>query len=115
MRLVRQAASEMVTCGGSLNQALGVMHLDPVDGGDLPLFLRGRTTALVGVPGQPDCVILTQQGAVSGQVQDAAAMDTAVAEQQQAKAPQPALQLKPTAEPLQAQESQQQRKPQTNL
>lgn len=64
-----QTAEIMVQVGATGNQALAVLNLPPVEGMDVPLFLR-RGGMMVGVPGSPDMVIITPTGAIKGEVQD---------------------------------------------
>lgn len=64
-----QTADLMVQVGATGNQALAAMNLPPVEGMDVPLFLR-RGGMMVGIPGAPDMVIITPTGAIKGEVQD---------------------------------------------
>lgn len=72
-----QIADAMIQAGATGNQALRVMGLPDVEGMDVPLFMRGRTAAMIGVPGDPDSAVFTNQGLVSGSIQDAAALASA--------------------------------------
>lgn len=64
-----QMAQGMVGAGATGNEARGVMHLDEMDGLDKPLYLDKRVP-VVGIPGDPESVIYTSTGAVSGDIQD---------------------------------------------
>lgn len=63
-----QMAQGMVGAGATGNEARGVMHLDELDGLDKPLYLDKRVP-VVGCPGDPDSVVYTSTGAVSGDIQ----------------------------------------------
>ncbi len=64
------AAEVMIKSGATGNEARGVMRLEPFEGMDRPLFLGGRTTSLIGVPGDDESILLTTKGAVSARVLD---------------------------------------------